>query len=94
MEKQPYRGVDWHKASLQACAIDEAGARLWEGRWPRTAEGMAAWAARGVRGAQVAVEATGPTGGLGRGAPEVGRARRCRRSPPDEAPSGLSGEDG
>lgn len=61
MEKQQYIGVDLHKASFQACAIEETGARLWEGRYPRTAEGMAAFAARGVRGAHVAVEATGPT---------------------------------
>lgn len=60
MEHQ-YIGVDWHKASFQACAMDETGARRWEGRFARTAEGLAAFATRGIRGAQVAVEATGPT---------------------------------
>lgn len=59
--EQQYIGVDLHKASFQACAIDETGVRLWEARCPRTPEGMAALAARGVRGAHVAVEATAPT---------------------------------
>lgn len=56
-----YIGVDLHKASFQACAVDAAGARLWEGRFPRTADGIAAFATRGVAGARIAVEAMGPT---------------------------------
>lgn len=60
MEHQ-YIGVDLHKASFQACALDETGGRLWEARYPRTSAGLTAFAARGVRRAHVAVEATGPT---------------------------------
>lgn len=56
-----YIGVDLHKAFFQACAIDSTGERLWEGRFARTPDGIAALAARGVRGARVAVEAMGPT---------------------------------
>lgn len=56
-----YIGVDLHKAFFQACAIDGTGRRLWEGRFPRTADGIAALAARGLSGARVAVEAMGPT---------------------------------
>ena len=56
-----YIGVDLHKASFQACAVDATGARLWEGRFPRTPEGIAAFATRGVVGARIAVEAMGPT---------------------------------
>jgi transposase len=60
MEHQ-YIGVDLHKASFQACALSPAGTRLWEGRFDRTAAGIAAFVARGVTTAHVAVEATGPT---------------------------------
>jgi len=56
-----YIGVDLHKAFFQACAIDGTGARVWEGRFPRTVDGIAALAARGLSGARVAVEAMGPT---------------------------------
>jgi transposase len=56
-----YIGVDLHKAFLQACAVSSTGARVWEGRFPRTREGMAAFAAQAVRGARSAVEAMGPT---------------------------------
>ena len=50
-----------HKATFQACAISATGTRLWEAQFPRTADGIAAFAARGVAHAAVAVEATGPT---------------------------------
>ena len=60
MEAQ-YIGVDLHKAFFQACAVRGDGARLWEGRFPRTAEGMAAFAAREIGSAALAVEAMGPT---------------------------------
>lgn len=60
MERQ-YIGIDLHKASFHACAVTETGTRLWEGSFPRSAEGIAAFAAREVAGAQLAVEATGPT---------------------------------
>src|SRR5205814_5103303 len=38
-----------------------SGERLWEGRWPRTAEGIVAFLTRCTRRTAVAVEATGPT---------------------------------
>ena len=46
METDQYIGVDLHKAFFQACAITPNGERLWEGRFPRTAEGIAAFVAR------------------------------------------------
>src|SRR5262245_25633056 len=59
---QEYIGVDLHKAFFQACAITPTGARTWEGWFPRTAEAVAGFIARGVGCAQeVAVEASGPT---------------------------------
>lgn len=59
---QEYIGVDLHKAFFQACAITPTGERRWEGRFPRTAEGVARFIARGVGAVQaVAVEASGPT---------------------------------
>ena len=59
--EEPYIGVDLHKASFQACALSRDGTRQWEAKFPRTAEGLAAFAARGIRGGHVVVEATGPT---------------------------------
>ena len=59
--EQQYIGVDLHKATFQACAVSATGTRLWEAPFPRTAEGIAAFAARGLTRAHVAVEATGPT---------------------------------
>lgn len=58
---QQYIGVDLHKAFFQACAVDDRGTRLWEGRFPRTREGIATLAAHDIRGAHLAVEAMGPT---------------------------------
>jgi transposase len=47
---------------FQACALTATGERLWEGRFPRTPEGVARFIARGVDERRaVAVEATGPT---------------------------------
>ncbi len=60
MERK-YIGIDLHKASFHACALTEDGTPIWEAKFPRTAEGIAALAARGIDGAQLAVEATGPT---------------------------------
>jgi transposase len=60
MERQ-YIGIDLHKASFHACAISDDGTRRWEAQFPRTAEGVVAFAARGIDGAQLAVEATGRT---------------------------------
>lgn len=61
MERE-YIGVDLHKAFFQACTVDAAGERRWEGRFPRTRDGIARLVARGI-GAQtmIAVEASGPT---------------------------------
>lgn len=59
--EQKYIGIDLHKASFHACALSQDGTRLWESKFPRTAAGIAAFAAQEVAGAQVAVEATGPT---------------------------------
>jgi transposase len=57
-----YIGVDLHQAFFQACAMTASGERLWEGRFPRTAEGVARFVARGLSAAHaVAVEASGPT---------------------------------
>ena len=59
---QEYIGVDLHKAFFQACAMSPTGERTWEGRFPRTAEGVARFLARGVSaGHAIAVEARGPT---------------------------------
>jgi transposase len=56
-----YIGVDLHKAFFQACAVSSTGTRIWEGRFPRTREGIAAFASHEVTGARIAVEAMGPT---------------------------------
>lgn len=57
-----YIGIDLHKAFLQACAVTPTGERRWEGRFARTAEGLAQLVARGVGpDCAVAVEASGPT---------------------------------
>jgi transposase len=57
-----YIGIDLHKAFFQACAIGATGDRRWEGRFPRTAEGIAQLVRRGVGAdAAIAVEASGPT---------------------------------
>jgi len=59
---QEYIGVDLHKAFFCACAMGPTGDRRWEGRFARTAEGVARFVARGIGPAQaVAVEASGPT---------------------------------
>jgi transposase len=57
-----YIGIDLHKAFFQACAIGPTGDRQWEGRFTRSAEGIAQLRGRGI-GADVAiaVEASGPT---------------------------------
>jgi transposase len=59
--EQQYIGVDLHKATFQACAVSATGTRLWEAQFPRTADGITAFAARGIADAAVAVDATGPT---------------------------------
>ena len=61
MGYEHYIGVDLHKAFFQACAVTPDGTRAWEGRWPRTGEGIAALQARCTPGTAVAVEASTPT---------------------------------
>jgi len=56
-----YIGVDLHQAFFQACALDGAGTRLWEDRFPRTEAGIAALRARCGPRTAVAVEASTPT---------------------------------
>jgi transposase len=61
MERE-YIGIDLHKSFFQACAVTPTGERQWERRFPRTADGVARFVARGV-GARHAIagEASGPT---------------------------------
>src|SRR5215475_4646367 len=57
-----YIGIDLHKAFFQACAIAATGERRWEGRFPRSADGIAQLVRRGVGvDVAIAVEASGPT---------------------------------
>jgi transposase len=56
-----YIGVDLHKRFFQACALTPTGGRVWEERFPCTAEGLAAFRGRCHGETRVAVEATGPT---------------------------------
>jgi transposase len=56
-----YIGIDLHKAFFQACAVAPDGARLWEARWPRTPDGLAALTARCTPATALAVEASTPT---------------------------------
>ena len=56
-----YIGIDLHKVFFQACAVSASGARLWEGRFPRTPAGLEALTARCTRRSALAVEASTPT---------------------------------
>jgi transposase len=57
-----YIGIDLHKGFFQVCTMTRTGERRWEGRFPRTPEGIARFVARGVGPTQqIAVEASGPT---------------------------------
>ena len=56
-----YIGIDLHKQFFQACAVSGTGERLWEGRFPRTAGGLALLTSQCGIDTAVAVEATGPT---------------------------------
>src|SRR5688572_11864420 len=56
-----YIGVDLHQAFFQACAVTATGTRVWEDRFPRTDEGIAALRARCSGWTAVAVEASTPT---------------------------------
>ena len=60
MERE-YIGVDLHKVFFQVCAVDAAGIRQWEGRFPRTAAGIGEFLTRCDAERAVAVEACGPT---------------------------------
>lgn len=59
--RDQYIGIDLHKAFFQACAVDPTGARLWEGRFPRTPAGLEALTARCTLQSALAVEASTPT---------------------------------
>lgn len=61
MEIDQYIGIDLHKAFFQVCAMAKTGERLWEGRFPRTPEGVAGFVERCTPQMAVAVEATSPT---------------------------------
>lgn len=60
MERE-YIGIDLHKQFFQACAVTPTGARVWEGRLPRTDGGLTLLRARCTAATRIAVEATGPT---------------------------------
>lgn len=61
METDQYIGIDLHKAFFQVAAMTRTGERTWEGKYPRTADGIDAFRARCTRQSAVAVEATTPT---------------------------------
>jgi hypothetical protein len=61
METNQYIGIDLHKAFFQVAAMTRTGERTWEGRYPRTSEGLEAFRARCSRQSALAVEATTPT---------------------------------
>jgi transposase len=56
-----YIGVDLHASFFQACSVTATGERVWETRFPRTADGIAAFLTRCQPTTAIAVEATGPT---------------------------------
>jgi transposase len=56
-----YIGVDLHQAFFQACAVTRTGERVWEQRFPRTPEGVAALLTQCTSETAVAVEASTPT---------------------------------
>ena len=59
--EQHYIGVDLHKAFFQAATMSGTGQLEWEGRFPRTPEGIGAFVGRCGGSSAVAVEASGPT---------------------------------
>jgi transposase len=59
--RDQYIGIDLHKVFFQACAVSPTGDRLWEGRFPRTAAGLAALTTRCTPTTALAVEASTPT---------------------------------
>jgi transposase len=61
MEMNQYIGIDLHKAFFQVAAMTQTGERIWEGKYPRTPEGLEAFRARCSARSAVAVEATTPT---------------------------------
>jgi transposase len=56
-----YIGIDLHKASFQACAINSIGERLWEQRWLTTEHGIADFVSHCPSYSHVVVEASSPT---------------------------------
>jgi transposase len=61
METDQYIGIDLHKAFFQVAAMTRTGEWAWEGKYPRTPEGLVAFRGRCSRQSAVAVEATTPT---------------------------------
>ncbi len=61
MRYEQYIGIDLHKAFFQACAVAADGAPRWADRFPRTADGVAAFERRCTRATAVAIEASTPT---------------------------------
>jgi transposase len=59
--ERAYIGIDLHKAFFQVCAVNAMGERLWEQRWPTTAEGIAGFVAQCAPDSALAVEASSPT---------------------------------
>jgi len=59
--EREYIGIDLHKSFFQGCAVTREGERCWEGRWPTTDDGIAAWLTRCGPQSLVAVEASTPT---------------------------------
>ena len=94
METDQYIGVDLHKAFFQVCAMTRAGERQWEGRYPRTPEGVSAFVERCTFTAAVAVEATTPTWSFVDQIVASGRDRVRRRHAQDKAEGWLRRQDG
>src|SRR5687768_7609845 len=61
METDQYIGIDLHKAFFQVAAMTCTGERTWEGKYPRTPDGVQAFRARCSPQSAIAVEATTPT---------------------------------
>lgn len=56
-----YIGIDLHKAFFQSCAVNAAGERQWEQRWPTSDAGIAGLLSRCDGTSRLAVEASSPT---------------------------------
>jgi len=59
--ERAYIGIDLHKAFFHVCAVNAAGARQWEQRWPTSEAGIAGLLTRCDGQSRIAVEASSPT---------------------------------